>query len=116
MDVPNEKLIAGTYSRSMWSYDVSWLDDVIVDPPDDSGIDDLSLNNKLTFYPNPVEDIVYFDSVKENEIKIYATNGQLVTTESILHLNGYSKLNLGHLSPGLYYYVLGQNRGSILKK
>tara|TARA_B110000046_G_C13025231_1_gene413634 strand:- start:4737 stop:7358 length:2622 start_codon:yes stop_codon:yes gene_type:complete len=114
MDAPNEKLIAGTYSRSIWSYDVSWIYEE--DPPiDDTGIDS-EQNTKIIAYPNPATDHVYFETVEPDLIEIYSQTGQLVLSEKVHHLNGYSKVNLAGVKTGIYFFRVGQSSGSIIIK
>lgn len=114
LDTPNEKLIAGTYSRSMWSYDVSWLGEV--EEPDNSGITENNIPKALNLYPNPVEDFVHFEPVDANSVQIYDQNGRLVATKKVHHLNGFSQVNLSDLKTGIYSFQVGNSTGRLIKK
>lgn len=114
LDLPNEKLIAGTYSRSMWSYDVSWMYEE--DPIDDTGIEEFGKLNRINVYPNPVEDVVYFKAVTGNQLEIFDESGKLVRTEKVLHLNGFSQVNLADLKTGIYFFRVGRSSGKLIKK
>ena len=113
LDEPNEKLIAGTYSRSIWSYDVSWMYED--EPIDDTGIED-DVKNQIITYPNPATEYVYFETVEADLIEIYNQQGQLVQTQKVHHLNGLSKVNLPELKTGIYFFRVGQSSGSIIIK
>lgn len=112
LDIPNKKLIVGTYSRSMYSYDVSWLENLNIDY---SSIDESGLNEML-IYPNPVVDIVTIKNVEQGLIKLYNTQGQLIMTynneQDIVDL----ELDLSHLPTGIYYYNLNDFKGEIVKR
>lgn len=114
LDEPNEKLIAGTYSRSIWSYDISWMYDE--DPPiDDTGIENEE-TIKIITYPNPATDFVYFETVEADKMSLYNQAGQLVLSEKIHHLSGYSKVNLSGVKTGIYFFKVGKSSGSIIIK
>lgn len=114
LDTENEKLIAGTYSRSMWSYDVSWMEPII-DEPDDTGIDEVS-NAKLKLYPNPAGEVVYFDVTDEDRVQIFDQSGRLVMTQKVYHLNGFSQVNLSGLKTGIYSFRVGTTTSTLIKK
>lgn len=66
MDQTNNKLIAGTYGRSMWSYDLNWY----------VGIKEANLVEG-SVYPNPVTDkLVIKDAV--NSVKIISATGTVI--------------------------------------
>ena len=115
LDAENEKLIAGTFSRSMWSYDVSWMEPIEV-VIDDAGIKETQPKNKLTLYPNPAQNEVYFDPVEEDQMEIYSLDGKSFGVHQIVHLNGCSKVNLSFLQTGTYVYVIGNKSGTLIKK
>jgi hypothetical protein len=74
-------------------------------------------NTSLTFWPNPANDVVYFD-VKSNEfihgeteIRLFDLSGQMLIDQKWLkdgqHLN---KMDISNLNPGLYLINFsGQN-------
>lgn len=110
-DYPNKKLIAGTYSRSMWSYDVSWIDGLV----DVTSLKEAP-SKKLTLYPNPVHDLVYFDRTNAEKIQLFDASGKLVLEKKIQHFNAYSQANLTGLKTGIYYYQIGTYSGAVMKK
>jgi photosystem II stability/assembly factor-like uncharacterized protein len=101
LDLPNEKLIAGTFSRSMWSYDVSWMEP-IVEEPDDSGLESLEME-PLNVYPNPVTDIAFVDAKPNEPIYVYATNGALIYHTNLGQINGKTAVDLSKLKSGIYF-------------
>lgn len=110
IDLDNKKLIAGTYSRSMWSYDVSWMDQA-VDPSS------LAENKEgdLQFYPNPVEELVYFQSENADLIELYDMNGNLVLTKKVVSIGTIQQVNLGSLASGKYLVKVGNHTGRLVK-
>lgn len=113
LDLPNKKLVAGTYSRSMWSYDVAWMFEE--EEVDDTGLDDYGTQKHIKTYPNPATDVVYFESVSEDEIFLFDQQGRLVLKQQINHLNNYSKVDLSTLQAGLYYFKFGSRAGKFIK-
>ena len=114
LDLPNEKLIAGTYSRSMWSYDVSWMEP-IVEEPDNSGIESLNIE-PLQVYPNPVIDIAYIEAQVNDQIHVYANNGALIYHTKVVEMNGKTAVDLSKLKTGIYFLQRGQAAARILVK
>lgn len=114
LDLPNEKLVAGTYSRSMWSYDISWMEP-IVEEPDDSGIESLNIK-PLEVYPNPVIDIAYIEAEVNDQIHVYANNGALIYHTKVVEMNGKTAVDLSKLKTGIYFLQRGQAVARILVK
>ena len=116
MDYANEKLIAGTYSRSMWSYDASWVFEEVEDPIDDTGIEELGNLNRIHVYPNPVVDQVYFESVDANNFHVFDSGGKLVLSANVTHSANFSQANLDQLKSGIYFFKVGESVGKLIKK
>lgn len=110
MDFDNKKLVAGTYSRSVWSYDVSWLDQTV----DPTGIDEES-KNVLHMYPNPVHDLVYFQNSEAEYLEVYDGSGKLVIRKKIMNNGSYCQANLASLGTGVYYVKLGAKSAKLIK-
>ena len=60
-------------------------------------------NEKMTIYPNPVKNSEFFiNGIDKNEtVKIYSVNGQLLQT--INNVNNKEKMNLHKLPKGVYF-------------
>lgn len=112
LDFANERLIAGTYSRSMWSYDVSWMEEI--DDVDDSGLNTDEMNKIIT-YPNPANDNVYFKSVEQTQVSIYSVNGEYVLTRNIVNFGSYSSISVADLKTGIYFFQAGNSIATIIK-
>ena len=111
-DIPNFKLVAGTFSRSMYSYDISWLENL--QGPMDLGVEEAE--NDFTVYPNPAEDLLYFKNVTEVEnAEIYDLNGKLILTKSIVPIGNNQSINVAELPSGNYLLKLGDKSTSIVK-
>jgi hypothetical protein len=72
------------------------------------------VSNNFRFYPNPVKDILYFD-----------TNNQIITDFKVIDLNGRVVLNdipvnyqidISHLSSGVYLFQIKTEESSVSKK
>lgn len=70
-------------------------------------IDYVNANQKLSVYPNPVNEIIHFkDFVSEFGYKVYNTNGQLITEGNVDHAE--QTLNFSSYSNGLYFLITSQ--------
>jgi photosystem II stability/assembly factor-like uncharacterized protein len=108
LDIPNQKLIAGTFSRSMFSYDVSWLDN-IVDP---SAINQ-NEQAGVKVYPNPVQELIYFEGLIDEKVEVFDAAGKLVFILELTESNG--SINVNALRPGVYYYQSKGVSGKFVK-
>lgn len=80
----------------------------------DAGLTELT--NELVLYPNPVEDLCFFESnVAVNEVVFYNQMGAKVSTSSF---NGVQNawMDMHDLSPGVYTCQLHTNKGVIVRK
>ena len=111
LDIPNKKLIAGTFSRSIWSYDVTWMDQII----DQTGIAEEVDENQISFYPNPIVDIVYFKGVQDEMIYLYDTKGNLIIKQKMMLSQNSCQADLSWLPTGIYFYRSGKSVGKIVK-
>ena len=70
-------------------------------------IPDVSTLPEVNIYPNPTDCGVKIIQEYEGEIavKIYASNGQLVTTNTIEFIDNQSFMELNNLTPGVYVLV-----------
>ncbi len=111
IDLENERLIAGTYSRSMYSFDISWiLDDTSSEPP--VGLNEA--DETFNYYPNPVQDIIQFESGILSKIQLYNVHGQLILNKSINAST--SSMDLSELSSGTYFLKSDGYSAKIIKK
>lgn len=73
IDLANDKLLAGTFARSLWSYDISFLN---LGQPPTSVTDEESI---VKIYPNPASEYVMVDGLSGNsEIVIRTIHGALI--------------------------------------
>ncbi len=84
----NNRLIAGTFGRSMWSYDLTWY----------LGLEEKNLDNQV-IYPNPVKDILYIEKAVQL-LEIYTVNGRKVKSFENVAANG--SVDLSDLEKGVY--------------
>lgn len=71
-------------------------------------IDDVALlpNTDIKVYPNPAKgDKVYFDNLDFETLELMDSNGKLLKKDNLKGIGCY-ELNVAHLHPGVYYYLL----------
>ncbi len=109
-DTLNYKLIAGTFARSMMSYDIKNLF------PKRSGVNEVRANEfAVQLYPNPAGQMLHISMDKSmSEIKIYSLKGELVKE---LKTNAREEdLNLEMLDAGIYLLRVKTNTNSTCMK
>ena len=93
-------------------------------PPDTNlvlGLND-ELNDRITFYPNPVEEVLHIISDDQIQgpmnILIFDTTGELVFNKSIRQddTNFGSSINISGLNPGLYIVRIQLMKGTITSR
>lgn len=106
LDFPNKKLVVGTFSRSMFSYDVSWL------PNLDSGVG-LTQNSspEMTVYPNPTTEILKVKHINTDFYFIYSFSGKMVKSGKISN----DEINVSDLNPGSYFLKIGDQTSGFIK-
>jgi Secretion system C-terminal sorting domain len=74
-----------------------------------------NMRESLVFYPNPSQDVLYFNAEKDNQLaKIYASNGSLVKT---IDLPAQQKsLRIHDLPNGLYVLQIGNKQAKFIKE
>jgi hypothetical protein len=71
------------------------------------------LNSFIKIYPNPTSTILNID-IQDNDlvdlvVEIYDSSNKLILLENLYSIN--NRIDLGALSPGLYYTILRNNSG-----
>lgn len=98
LDRENQKLLAGTFARSMWSIDVSNLVGQY------TGLEVASLkdNDLIKVYPNPASSLIQIDMPvgKEYRVDVIDASGRTVITEGAFES---IELNIDHLENGQYF-------------
>ncbi len=110
IDYTNQKLIAGTYSRSVFSYDISWIDNL---GTDFTGLKEQT-SFKLNVYPNPVTNQLTINSTQKGWFKLFDANGRLVLQKNIN--NQTTTISVINLPKGVYFYKLNNNKGKLIKE
>lgn len=76
---------------------------------------DVSITNKITFFPNPATDKIQVDSevsLMDNFYKIFNANGQTVGSGYLIN----RQINIEKLEKGIYYVLLGNVSFKFIKK
>jgi len=86
---------------------------VTSDCDNNMGTEDLSPQAKVTLYPNPVKDVLYFSaSGKVAKAEVYDLNGRLVKTTAVSN----NSVNVSSLSKGVYFIILHTDKGIVKEK
>jgi hypothetical protein len=94
---------------------LNWMDNNM--PGDCANDTDLSLddmNSKLNIYPNPVQDILYFEFEPNSKVTLSDLNGKPVYKSTTI--NKCSQMSLKHLSSGTYFIHLKHDDKVAVKK
>lgn len=72
--------------------------------------------NEIAFmlYPNPAENYITLESLKQAEVKIYSINGQLISQESINE--GNNIIDLSDFNPGMYFFEINGTMVKVVKR
>ena len=73
-------------------------------------------NNEVAFvvYPNPAENYVMIESIKEAEVSIYSINGQMVSSQTINE--GTNTIDVSNLNAGIYFMKVNESMIKIIVK
>ena len=103
---PEKTLVAGTFGRSINTYDLSKIIELLSNP--ESTEDFLSDNIKI--YPNPFTDFIRIESEESiDRIAIYSASGAVVYTSKFT-----SSVDLSSLPGGVYFVELASAKSKIL--
>lgn len=97
VSLSDRKIIAGTYGRSMWSYDISAV----------LGVEESNEFAEALVYPNPTSGEIHL-SQSADDVRIYTIDGKLV-----FEMENYEAdklISLDHLLPGHYVIQLDDKR------
>ena len=111
IDYPANRLVAGTFARSMMSFDL----DSILNPLLLSSRE-VFLANQVTIFPNPANSLV---TVEVGEINVTSftlinSSGKVIQQQNINDKN--IKVNVSQLNPGFYFIQLNGKNTKIVKK
>lgn len=73
-------------------------------------------NNVVAFeiYPNPAENYIIIESVKDAEVKIFSINGQMISQHNISE--GINNIDMSDLSAGMYFVNVNGTMIKVVKK
>ena len=73
-------------------------------------------NNEVVFmmYPNPAENYITIESVRDAEVKIYSVNGQMLSQQNISE--GINTIDISDLNAGMYFVSVNGTMVKIVKK
>ena len=99
IDEQTEQLIAGTYGRSMWSYDLTWYVE-------------LHENELSTLvYPNPAKDKLSIDEAV-NKLVISTMDGRVVLEDG--NLSQGDEVDISQLKSGSYIIILDETQSKLI--
>jgi hypothetical protein len=83
------------------------------------GLADLSLENGISLYPNPAQNLVTIknsNSVQLDQLAIYDVYGRLINTIDLRDMQQEKIINVSDLTSGIYMLQLQRNGASITKR
>lgn len=81
-----------------------------------NGVNEISLENNFTLYPNPVNSVLKIESNQEElQLVLRNINGQELFSSTIQE-HSIENLNMSQMSAGLYFLTVTTQKGSITKK
>jgi len=84
-----------------------------------SGLDDLSLGNGITMYPNPAQNnmtIANSTGIKLDQLAIYDMSGRLIKTIDLRDMQQESTIDVSNLSSGVYILQIEGDGASTVKQ
>ena len=78
-------------------------------------LNDFDLNNSVTFYPNPVNDILHIEntlSVNIQKIELYDAYGKQIMSQ----VNSFEQVSFKNIMAGLYFISIQTEYGTVTKK
>ena len=111
LEINNETnmLYAATYGRGLWASPV----EVPV-----LGVDDKILEENVSVYPNPANDIlnVKLSQNLEADIRVFDTLGKLVVYQANISIAGSHSISVSNLNSGIYFVRINTGAGTVTKK
>ncbi|HLF51028.1 DUF7619 domain-containing protein [Flavobacterium sp.] len=112
--------VGNTFSNNAsiyFDYNYPILTNTFISTIQTLGIDDISGINKLSVYPNPVKDILFFNTVENvNKVEVYDITGRILSSNAV----NENKVNLSGLKTGNYilkvYTETGITNTKIIKE
>ncbi len=73
-------------------------------------------NDEVVFmmYPNPAENHITIESLRDAEVKIYSVNGQMISQQNIIE--GINTIDISNLNAGMYFVSVNGIMVKIVKK
>lgn len=104
-DPVNQKIIAGTYARSMYSVSIDSMMMVL------SANSDLETKEALKLFPNPAHDLIYIreKAVDASDYMIFSMDGRLQKTGKLTSLS--NGIEISSLKKGCYLFSISTSSG-----
>lgn len=79
--------------------------------------DNFQTNESVKIFPNPVNNVVYFDNekVKLNSIEIYSITGKMVLKTNFNSFKKEQKIDVSKLKSGLYFLKINNKTIKFIK-
>lgn len=109
-DEINNRLIAGTHARSLFSYS---FDSLLIS----SGVSDATIALNFNIYPVPASTKLFIEGnfVQPSSVKIYSTSGKLIQ-QMIVQSGNNLVVDVSKLPGGIYFLELNVNGQKTIKK
>ncbi|MBA3649121.1 MAG: T9SS type A sorting domain-containing protein [Chitinophagales bacterium] len=108
-NLSNNKVIAGTFARSIWT----------IDAETEVGIASVDKSLKaMSIFPNPASNVITIDLEENsaNKISFYDAAGQLMLPERVGSSAGLVSFSLKDFMPGIYYIHILSGKENVVQK
>ena len=109
LNIEYNQLIAGTYGRSIMTFDLDQIGITEVL----SSAEEL-VKGEISIFPNPVSQTLYIQSEEKNriDVRLYTFDGRIVQSSS--EQNGYSEIDVSNFPSGQYILKVGNQTKTII--
>jgi len=81
------------------------------------GISDYQIDNTISYYPNPVKDVLYVNSKNNLKgISIYDTNGRMLLNTELIENQVQENIDVSKLGSGVYFIKIVSDKGQFIDK
>lgn len=109
LNTVDNKLMAATYARGIWTIDLSNI----------TGVENAApANAAMELFPNPVSNVlnIHVKNLHPNSIKIYDSNGKVVLLKTDLHFESNYALPVSLLPNGIYFIEIADGKNELMQK
>ncbi|OGI69448.1 hypothetical protein A3A09_01000 [Candidatus Nomurabacteria bacterium RIFCSPLOWO2_01_FULL_42_20] len=109
---PGTNYVTLQYKGVATNYSILTTDTIPILIPGATGIEEAGEGGEVKVFPNPATDFVTIETQDKGELTLSNILGEVVAEKTLVP--GVNKLEVTDLSPGLYFYKVGENAGKLI--